>query len=168
MTIPAAAPISSRPGATWRLALRILARATVNFIDDRGTQMAAAISYYALFSLFPLTLLAVSIFGIVLRAPGVQERVLNAIIAFLPIHDQSIADSLRNVANLGPTITAISALGSVWAAGALSGAVRSTLNVVFEVDRERPLLHGALVDYLLLPIIAMPPSSGSAMIGSSR
>ena len=168
MTTQASAPASDRSSVTWRLALRVLARATVSYIDDRGTQMAAAISYYALFSLFPLTLLGVSIFGIVLRAPGVQERVLNAIIAFLPIHDQSIADSLRNVAKLGPTLTAVSAFGSLWAAGALSGAVRSALNVVFEVDHDRPFLRAAAIDYLLLPIIALPLIGGIAVTAAWR
>lgn len=145
---------------SWRLPLRILGRAVTNFIEDRGTHMAAAISYYALFSLFPLTLLAVSIFGIVLRAPGIQDRVLNAIITFLPIEDQSIANSLRSVADLGPTLTVISLLGSIWSAGALSAAVRSALNVAFEVDRDRPLLRAKMIDYMLLPIIGLPLLGG--------
>ena len=148
---------------TWRLALRVLARATVDFIDDAGTQMAAAISFYALFSLFPLTLLAVSIFGIVLRAPGMQEQVLNAIISFLPIQDQSIAKSLRNVADLGPTLTVVSLVGSIWSASALSAAVRSALNVVFEVEHTRPLLRDKIVDYVLIPIIGLPLLGGIAL-----
>ena len=39
----------------------VLGRAVTNFIEDSGNQMAAAVSYYALFSLFPLTLLVVSL-----------------------------------------------------------------------------------------------------------
>ncbi|MEX2447005.1 MAG: YhjD/YihY/BrkB family envelope integrity protein, partial [Dehalococcoidia bacterium] len=109
--------------ATPRLVFRVLGRAASNFADDRGTQMAAAISYYTLFSLFPLTLLAVSIFGVVLRSPEVQGRVLNAIIAFLPIQDESIAESLRSVADLGPTLTIVSLLGSLWSGGAVSASI---------------------------------------------
>ncbi|MSQ30236.1 MAG: hypothetical protein EXR68_07105, partial [Dehalococcoidia bacterium] len=45
----------------------VLGRAVTNFIEDRGSLMAAAISFHALFSLFPLTLLAVAVFGVVLR-----------------------------------------------------------------------------------------------------
>ena len=153
---------------SWRLALRVLARAVVNFIDDRGPEMAAAISYYALFSLFPLTLLAVSIFGLVLRAPGVQDQVLNGIISFLPIQDQSIAKSLRSVAALGPTLTVVSALGSFWTAGALSSAVRSAMNVVFEVERFRPLLRDKLLDYILIPIIGLPLVGGLVLTAAWR
>ncbi|MFA7249926.1 MAG: YhjD/YihY/BrkB family envelope integrity protein, partial [Dehalococcoidia bacterium] len=113
-------PILRLSAAQWRVPLQVLGRAVTNFIEHSGNQMAAAISYYALFSLFPLTLLVMSIFGVVLRDPGIREQVLAGIIAFLPIQDQSIAASLRNVAALGPTLTVVSALGSLWSAGALS------------------------------------------------
>ena len=148
--------------------LRILGRAVTSFIEDDGALMAAAISYYALFSLFPLTLLVVSIFGIVLRNPGVQEQVLNAIITFLPVRDQSIADSLRHVAELGPTLTVVSALGSIWSAGALSAAMRSALNVAFDVPVARPWVRSKLIDYALLPIIGLPLVGGVALTAAWR
>ncbi len=154
--------------AQWRVPLRILGRAATNFLEDGGSQMAAAISYYALFSLFPITLLAVSIFGIVLRNPAVQEQVLNAIITFLPIQDESIADSLRNVAKLGPTLTVVSAVGSLWSAGALSAAVRRSLNVAFDVTVPRPLLRAKLIDYMLLPIIGVPLLGGVVLTAAWR
>ena len=110
---------------------RLLGRALVGFVLDRGSQMAAAISYYALFSMFPLTLLAVSIFGIVLRDQPFQDRVLAAILDILPVEDETIADALHRVASLGPTLTFVSALVSLWTAAALSASLRNALNVVF-------------------------------------
>lgn len=154
--------------AQWRVPLRILGRATTSFIEDGGSRMAAAISYYALFSLFPITLLAVSIFGIVLRAPRIQEQVLNAIITFLPTQDESIANSLRSVAKLGPTLTIISALGSIWTAGALSAAVRSALDVAFDVTVGRPWVRAKLIDYMLLPIIGLPLLGGVVLTAAWR
>ncbi|MGE3857136.1 MAG: YihY/virulence factor BrkB family protein [Dehalococcoidia bacterium] len=154
--------------AQWRVPLRILGRAVTNFIEDNGSHMAAAISYYALFSMFPLTLLAVSIFGLVLRNPAVQEQVLAGIIGFLPIQDQSIANSLRNVARLGPTLTIVSALGSLWSAGALSAALRSSLNVVFEVQTSRPWFRAKLIDYVFLPIVALPLLGGIVLTTAWR
>ena len=144
----------------WRVPLVVLGRSVTNFIEDSGNQMAAAVSYYALFSLFPLTLLAVSILGVLLRDPGVQDQVLLGIIAFLPIQDQSISNSLRNVADLGPTLTAVSIVGTLWSAGALSAALRSSLNVVFEVQTSRPWLRAKGIDYMLLPVIGLPLIGG--------
>ena len=152
----------------WRVPLLVLARAVTNFIEDSGNQMAAAISYYALFALFPLTLLAVSIFGIVLRDPGIREQVLAGIISFLPIQDQSIANSLRNVADLGPSLTVVALLGSLWGAGALSAALRSSLDVVFEVESGRPWLRSKAIDYMLLPIIGLPLVGGILLTAAWR
>ena len=154
--------------AHWRVPLLVLGRSVTNFIEDNGNQMAAAVSYYALFSLFPLTLLAVSIFGVLLRDPGIQDQVLLGIIAFLPIQDQSIANSLRNVADLGPTLTVVSVLGSLWSAGALSAALRSSLNVVFEVQTGRPWLHAKAIDYMLLPVIGLPLVGGIVLTTAWR
>ena len=152
----------------WRLPLNLLGRAAGTFSADRGTFMAAAISYYTLFSLFPLTLLAVAIFGIVIRDDVVQTRVLNSIIEFLPIEDSSIEESLRRVADLGPTLTVVSAFGSLWTAGALSAAVRSALNIAFDATRPRPMLRGKLIDYLLVPILGLPLIGGIVLTGVWR
>ncbi len=147
---------------------RLLGRALVGFALDRGSQMAAAISYYALFSLFPLTLLAVSIFGIVLRDQAFQERVLVAILDVIPVEDQTIAEALRGAASLGPTLTFVSILVSLWTAAALSASLRNALNVVFAVDRGRPYLRGKAVDFLLLPVLGIPFIGGVALTTAWR
>lgn len=114
--------------------------------------MAAAISFFALFGLFPLTMLTVAVFGIVLRDADVQARVLEAIVGALPVEKTGVEESLRSVAGLGPTMTAVSLLGALWLASVLSTAVRRSIDVVFDVDSPRVLLHGKLVDYSLLPV----------------
>ena len=147
------APPAAHPW--WLVSRRVLSRATANFGEDRCTLMAASISYFALLSLFPLALLAVSIFGIVLRDADVQARVLDAIVDALPVEETSIADSLRAVAGGGPTLTIVSLGGAIWTAGALSRAIRSSINVAFDVRRPRPPLRGILVDYSLLPVVGV-------------
>lgn len=130
-----------------------------NFVEDRGTHLSAAISYYGLFALFPLTLLAASVFGIVLRSATVRERVIDQLFAQLPLNPNNadtVREALSNAAALGPTLSIVSLFGALWTAGALSAAIRSALNQIFEVPRGRPLLRGKLFDYVLLPIISLP------------
>jgi len=163
---PAAAsspPPTGSPRFWFRQVPRLLGRALVGFVLDRGSQMSAAIAYYALFSMFPLTLLAVSIFGIVLRDQPFQERVLNAILDVLPVEDQTIADALHRVASLGPTLTLVSLLISLWTAAALSASLRNALNVVFAVEQGRPYLRGKAVDFLLMPVLGLPFIGGVAL-----
>ena len=133
----------------------VVRRATANFVEDRCTQQAAAISYFALFALFPLVMLAASIFGIVLRDADVRARVLESLVDALPIEDASISKALVNASELGPTLGVLALIGTIWTAGALSGAVRRGLEVAFEDDNPRPLLRAKLVDYTVLPVLAL-------------
>lgn len=133
-----------------RIALWSLRRATVNFVEDRCTLLAAAISYFALFSLFPLALLVAAVFGVILRDEAFQARVLDAIVAALPVQAPTVASSLRALADLGPTLSVVSLLGAVWSSGALATAVRSALEVVFDVHQGLPYFRAKLLDYLIV------------------
>ena len=137
------------------IALLVLRRATANFVEDRATQMAAGISYFALFSIFPFVLLAFAIFGIVLRDEGLQQDVIAEIIDALPIEDESIVSAVTNLADQGTTIGVFALLGTLWAASALSAALRSALNVTFEVGDKRALVRGKLLDLTVLPALGL-------------
>lgn len=66
--------------------LWLLVRRTVQeFGEDNCSHMAAAISYYVLFSIIPLTLFLVSIFGFVVRDTKMQEDIAAQIVDFLNI-----------------------------------------------------------------------------------
>ncbi len=56
------------------------------FGDDQGGNLAALISYYAFFSLFPLLLVFVTILGFVLEGdPGAQKAIENSVLSQFPI-----------------------------------------------------------------------------------
>ena len=151
MATPATPPVrAERAQFTWRMVAGLFRRATVNFVEDRCTVLAAAISYFALFSLFPLTLLVVAVFGIVLRDSDVQQRVLDSIVDAIPVQAPSIDNSLRALADLGPTLSIVALIATLWTSSALASAVRSALDVVFDVEQPRPLLRAKLLDYVIL------------------
>ncbi len=152
----------------YSFAFHVAGRAASNFTEDRGTQLAASISYYALFSLFPLTLLVVSIFGIVLRDAEVQARVLDGITDYVPLEQSTVEQMIGSAADLGPTVSIVSFLGAIWSAGALSAAIRSAMNVVFEVRTRRPILRAKLVDFVLLPVIGIPLVGGIVLSAGVR
>jgi len=148
-------------GQPWhKVFLASLGKGAANFADDRGTQMAASISYFTLFSLFPLTLLSVAIFGIVLRDADVQARVLELMSEVLPLEENTVENLLGRAAELGPTVGVISLVAALWSAGALSAAIRQAMNVAFEVRVKRPMLLAKLIDFVLLPVIAIPLAAG--------
>ncbi len=149
----AASLAGTRQRPAWLTAGLILQRAAMNFSEDRGTHMAAAIAYYALFSLFPLVTLVVSVFGIVLRDEERRARVVQALVDALPVEAGGVSDSLFAVANRGPTLTLVAAIATLWAASALLSVVRGSLAVAFAADRPIPALRAKAVDLVLVPFV---------------
>ena len=135
--------------------LLVLWHAIVNFARDRVPQMAAAISYFALLSTFPFLLLALAIFGLVLRDEELQQRVLTEIVAALPIEAPTIEEALRNLAGGGASMGAFALIGTVIAASALARSLRGSLNVVFRAEEQQSLLRGWLVDLTVLPVLGL-------------
>lgn len=162
------ATTAARRPFSWGTVLRVLGRATANYVEDGCTQLSASISYFALFSIFPITLLGVSIFGIVIRDAAVQQDVLDYLVDAIPVSAPSVEKSLRNVATLGPTFTIVSIVGTVWAASALITSVRRGVNIAFDIDDSRPLLRGKLVDYAALPVLGMILLAAIALNGAWR
>ena len=137
------------------LAFLVLRRATANFLDDRATQMSAGISYFALFSLFPFALLVFSVIGLVLRDETLQQDVVSSIVDAIPVEAPSVAEAINELADQGATVGIFALVGTLWSASALATALRSALNVAFEVEGKRPLVRGKLIDFTILPALGL-------------
>lgn len=104
------------------------------FVDDQGPYLAAIISFYATLAIFPILLLATSIFGFVLQGnPDLQERVLDSTLATFPI----IGDELGRPDGLQGSTTGviIGALAATYGCLGLGQAAQNALNVAWSVPR---------------------------------
>jgi membrane protein len=126
---------------TWR----VLKRTAVSFYDDQMTHHAAALTYYALMSLFPALLLGVSLLGLL----GQYPETYNAVISYLrdvvpPDTLNAIDHSLKRAIQHKGNATAGLVIGVVIALYGTTGvleAARRALNVVFGVPSGRSFLH---------------------------
>jgi membrane protein len=116
--------------------------------------MAAAISYYALLSLFPLLIFVVSMLGIFLRSSSLQEDLVAKVLDILPLTPNKGADevsqAVRAVAGVSVPLTIVGLLGLAWSASAMFGAIRTSLNVAWGSGRRRSLLRKKLVDFAMM------------------
>src|SRR5690554_1014016 len=101
----------------------VIKRSIREFIKDRCTHLAAALTYYALLSLFPALLALVSTLGLFGQSEQTVEGLLGAISSFA---DASVVDTLR-----GPLtqLAESSAAGFAFVAG-LAGALWSASGYV--------------------------------------
>jgi membrane protein len=143
-----------------RRAIILLYRSVKNFSDHGGGQMAAAISYYVLLSIFPLLIFCVGIIGLFLGNEALQEELVDAVVDNIPLsQDQGrddVTQALREVASSrGGAIGLIGFLTMAWASSSMFGTVRRSLITVFEVTSPPPLVPRKVVD--LLMVLAFVP-----------
>ncbi len=197
--------------------LWLLTKRTVQeYADDNCSHMAAAISYYVLFSIIPLTIFTVSIFGLIVRDDDLQQNIAEDIVDFLNVEegvpllepnedaietlygaeavgeiqaeiddlsdssikdfaavleadepvtlagkeltpdeitvraDNIVTDTLEGVANVSGALTVVGLVGMAWAASAMFGAIRKSLNIAWDTHVHRPVIQQKLVDLSLV------------------
>lgn len=137
-----------------RRAGQLATAAVGEFFDDGAPQRAAAISYYALFSLFPLAILAVAGIGLVVDDQAARDRVVATVLEQLPLREEQgrmeIEALLREVTSQGGAFSAVGAIGLLFAASGVMGSIRHALNAAWDVGDPRPPAKGKLIDILLV------------------
>lgn len=132
-----------------------LARETLReFGADHCSLMAAGISYYVIFSIFPLLLFLISVLSFFLTDADAKERVVNVVLEQIPLTQDEGRDFIRQL--IDQVIAARGVLGVlglagvIWSASAIFGAMRTALNVVWDIERKRPLVQQKLIDLSLV------------------
>jgi membrane protein len=126
-------------------------RSVQAFLRDNAMQMAAAISYYVLFSLFPLLIFIVGVFGVFLRDEGLQEDVIDLVVDNIPLTEDEGRDEVREAVEgvagaAGGALGVLGLLGMAWSGSAMFGVIRRSLNAAFEVEQPRPVVMQKLLD----------------------
>ena len=140
-------------GGVVRGVVRALPRAIEDMFTDRCTQYAAAIAYRVLFSLFPLTIALVSIFGLVLQDDELRQSVIDELIAFLPVTESAqnnVQQSIEEIATPLSAFGLVSLVALLWGASGMMASIRLGLEAALKVERGRPAARAKLVDFMLI------------------
>jgi membrane protein len=134
----------------------------VSFYDDQMTHHAAALTYYSLMSLFPATLLGLSLLGLLGQYPSTYNAIIDYLRDVVPRSalaplDSSLREALQHKGTAVTTFVISVALTLYGTTGVLEAA-RRALNVVFEIDgRGRSFLRRKSTDivftFLLMGLV---------------
>jgi len=125
---------------------------------DKCPQYAASIAYRVLFSLFPLTIVLVSIFGLILQEDDLREQVIDELINILPVSEEGQQDVERSIEGIASPLSAfglVSLVALLWGASGMMASIRIGLEAALKVDRGRPPAHAKLVDFVLVGVVGM-------------
>jgi membrane protein len=131
---------------TWQVAKR----SVVSFYDDQGTHHAAALTYYALMSLFPTLLLAVSLLGLLGEYPDTYNAIVGHLRGVVPATtlaplNAAVRAALKSKGTAAVALI-VAVLTALYGATGYLEAARRALNVVFDAAGGRSFIRRKLVD----------------------
>jgi len=138
-----------------RFLLTLSRRSVEEFFADNCSQMAAAISYYVLFSLFPLLIFLVGVLGLFLQSSALQEDVIDAVLENIPLSEEEgrsdVTEAVRGVAGVGSGALGVFGLiGMAWAGSNMFGIIRRSINTAYDLEYQRPLVQQKLLDLAMV------------------
>jgi membrane protein len=127
-------------------------RTAKGFYEDQMTHHAAALTYYALMSLFPAALLGLSVLVLVGQYPGTYLSIVHYLRDVVPPAaidplDKSLRSALQHKGT-ATTALVVSVLTTLYGATGVLEATRRALNVVFEVRQGRSFVRRKTIDAL--------------------
>jgi membrane protein len=136
-----------------RKLVSVIVDAGRGYTSDGCSQQAAGISYRLLFSIAPLAIVLVSIFGLVLQNDELRENVTDRIVEALPVSvsgRKDVENAITAIATPASAAGLISLLVFLWAATGVMGSIRRGLERAMGVTESRPFTRGKLVDLALI------------------
>lgn len=129
--------------------------------DDQIGIRAAALAYFAIFSIFPLALLVFSAVGFFLDDPARQQQVFDAITELLPdmasIVIDVAEDTMQNIIASRNISGFIAVIGLIWSASGFFRALEFSVNVIFGTGVPRPIWTsrgvGMIMALLVIPLM---------------
>ena len=157
----------------WRFIL-ICADITNSFLDKNGPHLAAAITYYALFSLIPLILAIMFILGTFFKgSESLELRLSLAVNTLVPVSRDTVTDTLSVLAQNRAVIGAIGIIGLLWVSTTVFGAIRKGVNTLWGISRPRRFFHERLIDFAftagagLLMVVPIAITVGLGVLGDT-
>ena len=116
----------------------ILAGAARQALKPNSVITAAAIGYFALFSLFPLILLSISIASFNFSSLMDQQLVVQKLEFIAPALGQLLGQNIDEIIQARGSVTIVALVGLVWSASNIFYMLSGTLNEIWGNKRGRP------------------------------
>lgn len=131
------------PSDLHRRSWRLVARTTVHeFLDDQCTDLAAALTYYAVLALFPAVIALTSLLGLVGQGSSAVEALLEVLD---DVGAGSVAEGVREpllaVSSSGAAGwgLVLGLAGALWSASGYVNAFARAMNRIYEIREGRPI-----------------------------
>ena len=152
--------------------LGILAGAAREALKPDSAINAAAIAYFAIFSLFPLTLLSIAIASFGLDSLMNQHLIVQRLEFIVPALGQLLGKNIDEIIRVRGPVTIVALVGLIWSASTIFYLLTGTLNGIWGNKRSRSYWKRRGMAILLIVTFVGPvlffSSFASSMIANLR
>ncbi|CAA9290362.1 MAG: hypothetical protein AVDCRST_MAG77-4666 [uncultured Chloroflexi bacterium] len=141
--------------------LRVLESTVDGAVKDDVLTYAAAMTYYGVFSLFSLLLLATSLVGLALQNnEETRARMLGIVVGYLPQGQEQLSTMITGVIETKGIAAGLGSVSLLWVALGWFQAVDATINPIWGIRKPRPFVKGLVFS------LAMSTAIGGVAIAS--
>ena len=148
--------------------LGIVRRAFEGFSEQRGSEAAAGLAYYAFFSIFPMLLVFIVIGSFFIDRSVVQSRLLEILQGVIPGAQEVVVENIDRVLELRGTVTFIALISLVWSATSVFNILAININRAFPKAGNLNFITGRLRGFLMflgLGLLMLLSFASSTLIG---
>ena len=136
--------------------LGMLAGAAKQALKPGSVITAAAIAYFAIFSLFPLTLLSIAIASFSLGSLMDQDLIVQKLEFIAPSLGQLLGKNIDEIIRARGPVTIVALVSLIWSASTIFYMLTGTLNQVWGIERSRPVWKRRFLAILLVLVFVGP------------
>lgn len=127
------------------------------FLDLNCHLIASSISFYTLFAIFPLILLATSILGFILGTNDTSELANFSVnlAEFLPVSKDFISDTIYGISIDRPLSGTFGVVALAWASTSVFATIRKGINITWGINKTRNIIQEKLIDFMLVVIVSI-------------
>jgi membrane protein len=171
--VPTLGALGRRLRDLARLTAQSAWRGFLSFYNSDNLTYAASIAYYALLSLFPFSMLALSVLGSITADESDRTAVLAFVLRYFPRQFEFITSQLDAFRRSTITFGVFGTLGLIWGALGVFGAITTAVNYAWGVEKARSFWKHKLFSFLMLMvaglilIVALLLVSAAGVVGQS-
>ena len=130
--------------------LDIVKQAFHNFSENEASRVAAGMTYYTLFSLFPLLIVIVIVGSFLVGGEAGIDQVSQLMTTVIPVSSDLIRHNIQRVVDLHNSVGLIGLIGFVWSASNAFAMLADNINRAFPESELRSFLKKRLVAFVIL------------------
>ena len=136
--------------------LGMVAGAGGEILKPESSISAAAIAYFSIFSLFPLTLLSITITSLRIGSVMDYHTIVNRLEFFAPALGLLLGKNLDDIIQARGPITIVASIGLIWSASTIFFTLTQTLHKIWNDKRRRPFWKGRGLSILFVVAFVGP------------